>query len=629
MDHNDLFKEFPPVSTEAWEEKINKDLKGADYERKLIWKTDEGFRIKPYYRNEDLKAIDYLDNLPGDFPFNRSKQKKGNEWLIRQNVKVGDIKETNQKVLDLLMKGVDSIGFILKEDHKYTYEEIDLLFKNIFAENIESNFCCGNSSLNILEIILQLVKNYNRKLDKITGSVDYDPLGNFSLHGKFPVSDKVSFDQCTNLIHTASHLPNFRVLTMHGEYFRNSGGGIIEELAFSLSMAVEYLTQITERGLSINDIAPRIKFNFAVGPNYFMEIAKLRAARLLWANIVKAYGKSSDETAKMHIHTITSDWNKTVYDPHVNLLRTTTESMSSIIGGTDSLTVKPFDQTYVQANEFSERIARNQQLLLKEESYLDKVADPAAGSYFIENLTDSIVGEAWKLFLEVEENGGYLHAFRQGFVQSKIKATAEMRDMAIAQRKVNLLGTNQYPNFNEHIDAEMSEKVFMPKDLTVDDAEVETLKPYRGAQAFERLRYQTDQYALKNRRPKVFMLTFGNMTMRRARAQFACNFFACAGFEVIDNIGFGSVAEGVEAAHQVQADIVVLCSSDDEYLDIASEACPSLTNKAKIVVAGYPKGLIEELEVMGVEGFVHARSNVLEELKSYQRAVDVNRKNKL
>jgi len=623
MDQNDLFKEFPQVTAEQWEAKIKQDLRGADYDKKLIWNTEEGFWIKPYYRSEDLREIDYLDNLPGDFPYNRGNNKKANEWLIRQNIKVDDIEEANRKVLDILMKGVDSIGFILDEDRSYTYEDLDLLFKNIFAESIESNFVCGNVSQNILSIILQLVKKYNRKLDKIHGSVDFDPLGTYSLKGKFPVSEADSYKRCKKLIETASHLPHFKVLAIHGQYFRNAGGAIIEELAFSLAVATEYLTQLTERGLSINDIAPRIKFNFAVGSNYFMEIAKLRAARVSWANIVKAYGPKSNEIAQMYIDTVTSDWNKTVYDPYVNMLRTTTESMSSIIGGTDTLTVNPFDHVFKDANDFSERIARSQQLLLKEESYLDRVADPASGAYYIENLTDAIIEAAWKLFLEVEENGGYLQAFNKGFIQSRIKETAQKRDIAIAQRKVSLLGINQYPNFTEHLDYDLPEESLTSKDLTAEGADVETLKHYRGAQPFERLRYKTDKYAKVNKRPRVFMLTYGNFAMSRARSQFACNFFACAGFEVIDNIGFKTITEGTKAAVKSNADIVVCCSADNEYVSMAEEVVKSLEKETIIVVAGYPKDSIEELNSIGINNFIHVKSNVLEELEKYQNEVGI------
>jgi len=371
--HKKLFTEFPPVSTKEWDDVIQADLKGADYEKKLIWKTSEGFKVKPYYRSEDLNNIDFLDALPDEFPFIRGDRKDGNNWHIRQDIIVDDIKKANKKALDILMKGVTSLGFILDPKFEPTIDNIEQLCENIYADAVELNFICFHNSFKVVQHIEKLVKKYNRELDKINGSVDFDPIGQFVLKGKFPESADTSFDQAKNMIEMANHLPNFKVITVNGKYFQNAGATIVEELAFSLPQGVNYLTQLTERGLSINGIAPRMTFQFAVGSNYFMEIAKIRAARILWAQIVHAYGPCCDSKTKMYIHSTTSEWNKTVYDAHVNMLRTTTESMSSIIGGADSLTVNPFNTVYEKSSDFSERIARNQQLLLKEESYFDKV----------------------------------------------------------------------------------------------------------------------------------------------------------------------------------------------------------------------------------------------------------------
>ena len=324
----------------------------------------------------------------------------------------------------------------------------------------------------------------------------------------------------------------------------------------------------------------------------------------------------------MFIHGETSDWNKTVYDPYVNMLRTQTEAMSSVLGGLDSYTVKPFNSVYEDTTEFSERIARNQQLLLKEESHFGKIADPAAGSYYIESLTESISEEAWKLFLDVQEKGGYLAAFKAGFVQETIKATAQKRDMAVATRKENFLGTNQFPNFGEVAEKEMDAALFVAEDKTAEDAICETLKPYRGAQAFEAMRYKTDVYAKENGRPKVMMFPMGNLNMRKARAQFACNFFACAGFDVEDHNGFETVEEGVNFVTEKNAKIVVVCSSDDEYATIVPEVFEALKGKATVVVAGAP-ACAEELKAKGIENFINVKSNVLETLKAYQAKLGI------
>jgi len=620
---NKLFDEFPSVSTTEWEKVIEKDLKGADYNKKLVWKTGQGFSANPYYRDEDLKNNSGIDTLPGEFPFVRGNKARGNDWYIRQNIKVNKIEETNKKALDILMKGVNSLGFVLDEAKQYSHDDIDGLCRNIFAEIVELNFICGRQAENIASTFYELVMRYNRDFSKVHGSVNFDPLGRLIMKGNFYSSLDEDMNSCKRLIGSTQNLPHFNVITANGRNFHHAGSSIVQELGFTLAAGVEYLTQLSERGLSVDDIAPAMRFNFSVGPDYFMEMAKIRAARHLWAKIVKAYGPSNDQIGRMSVHTETASWNISVYDPYVNMLRTTTESMSGIIAGVESHVVKPFDAAYARPEDFSERIARNQQLLLKEEAYLDKVADPAAGSYFIENLTDGLMEQAWKLFLVIEEQGGYIEAVKAGLIQKRIQENADALNKSLATRKQSLLGTNQYPNYTEKIEKYIPAEVFRATDFTEDDAIVETLKPYRGAQGFEKLRKKTDDHARENKRPSVFMFTFGNLTMRIARAQFAGNFFAVAGFDLIDNLGFENIEKGAEAAISSKAEIVVICSSDNEYPEIAPKIYELLKDKAIIVLAGYPKDSIDELKKAGIQHFIYMRSNVLEDLREFQQKLGI------
>lgn len=613
-----LFKEFPPVSTPEWEAVIERDLKGADYEKRLVWKTAQGFPVKPYYRSEDLKGLSLTHTLPGDFPYVRGNKINNNDWYVRQNIKVGKIADANEKALDILMKGVNSLGFVLDDKKEYSFEDIDGLCKNIFAEIVELNFVCGTQAENLVDIYHELVSRYNRDFQKVHGSINFDPLGRIIMKGNFYSSLEEDMESCSRMLDKTLHLPNFTVITVNGRNFHHAGSSIVQELAYSLAVGAEYLTQLSEIGLSVDKIAPGMRFNFSVGSDYFMEIAKIRAARQLWAAIVKAYGPSHDEIGKMSVHTETASWNITVYDPYVNMLRTTTESMAAAIAGVDSHIVKPFDAAFAKASDFSERIARNQQLLLKEESYFDKVADPAAGSYYIENLTELMAEQAWKLFLEIEEKGGYLEAVKSGFIQQQIDENARSMDMDIAKRKINLLGTNQYPDVTEKIEKYIPADVFSASDFTEENASFETLKPYRGAQAFELVRKKTDNYSIKHKRPSVFMFTYGNLAMRIARAQFASYFYAVAGFDLIDNLGFKTIEEGIKAAKESGAEIVVICSSDEEYAEIVPEIYKQLHESMQVVVAGYPKAIMEDLKKQGLENFIHVRSNVLETLKDVQ-----------
>ncbi len=615
VNYTRLFDEFAPVSTEQWEEVIKKDLKGADYNKKLVWRTTEGFAVKPYYRQEDLKNLTFMDSVPGDFPFLRGTKTQDNNWRIRQDICAGDAKEANAKAKEVCAKGVDSVSFNINDETKIDHEFVSQLLADLELEKIEVNFDAGHNSKEIVEILVES----NSKLE---GSVNFNPLTRLTLNGSFCKSADHSFDRAKDIVLAAKELENFRSLSVNGDVFHNSGANVVQELAFSLSMGAEYMAQLTDRGLKSDTIASNMKFNFSIGANYFMEIAKLRAARLLWSKVVESFEVEDLANAAMLTHSTTSRWNKTVYDPYVNMLRTTTEAMSAIIGGTNSLTVDAFNKTFDKPTDFGNRIARNQQILLKEETYLDKIADPSAGSYYIENLTNSIIDETWKLFLELEDKGGYIKALEQGFIQQQIKESADKKNELLAQRREILLGTNQYPNFDEKISEPIDEKIFKAEEPLTDNKGFTPLRPYRGAQAFESLRYKTDKYAMQNDRPKAFMITMGSLAMRRARAQFASNFFACAGIEVIDNNGFKSVEEAVGAFRASKSQIAVICGADDDYATIAPEVFNAIKDEAITVVAGAP-ACADELKSIGIENFIHVKVNVLEELKRYQKELGI------
>jgi len=617
-----LFEEFPPVSGEEWKAKVVADLKGADFDRKLVWRTNEGFAVQPYYRQEDLASVAYLNTLPGEFPYVRGTKKNGNDWLVRQDIVVNDLEEANKKALEVLMKGVTSLGFVFEACKPWTIDDLKVLLNGICLESAEINFVTKCHNLNLAERFAEYVLAGKWDPKNIAASISYDPFGNYLRYGRFSKGYDAVVTLAQNLIAGTARLPKFRVLAVNGKYYGNAGASVVQELAFSLAQGAEYLSVLTDAGVAIEDVAKNIKFNLSIGPNYFMEIAKFRAARLLWAEIVKAYQPKCECGCKMVVHAETGSWNKTLYDAYVNMLRTQTETMSAALGGVNSMTVLPFNAVYEDATVFSERIARNQQLLLKEESHFDKVVDPAAGSYYIEELTALITDEAWKLFLQIQDKGGFIAAAKEGFLQNKIKEMAAKRDMNIATRRENLLGVNQFPNFTEKV-ALQNESALEKEDLTAADAEIETIKPYRGAQAFEKLRLATDKFAESKKRPLAFMMTMGSLGMRKARAQFACNFFAVAGYQVQDNNGFATVEEGVAAAHSAAADIIVLCSSDEEYAELAPAAFSLIGQDAIFVVAGAPE-CMEELKAKGIKNFIHVKSNLLEELKAYQSRLGID-----
>ena len=620
MGKEKLFNEFPPISTQQWEDLIRKDLKGADYEKKLIWKTNEGIKVKPYYRAEDTEKLPWKNLFPGDFPFIRGNKTANNYWEINQDIEDREISQSNKIALDALAKGATSIGFIIK-DKTLKKSDFDNLIKDISIDCINFNLYCNGNALGLIDFVLDHIKQHNLNSQIMNGSVLCDPLSILTKTGNWITNEESDFKEIKYLLDNAkANLPLYRVIGVNGGVFKDAGASVVHELAYTLSMASEYINRLTDMGLTIDELASRMQFNFDVSSNYFIEIAKIRAFRFLWSKLVEAYKPKNKNSAKAYIHSTTGKWNMTIYDPYVNVLRATTECMSAIIAGTDSLSVTPFDEPYKPSDNFSERIARNIQIVLKEEAYFDRVIDPAAGSYYIENLTDSLAEEAWKLFLKIENEEGYVSSLKKNIVQTEIETASNKRINDIATRRETLLGTNQYPNFNEIamncIETGIQENQAKPNSNSI----IKPIKILRGAEAFEELRLRTEK---SGKKPKVFMLTIGNLGMRLARSQFSSNFFALAGFEVIDNNGFVTTIEGVNAAMAAKADIIVLCSSDDEYATLAPEAYQMINNKAILVVAGSPI-CQAELETKGIKNFISTRSNILETLKFYQKQLKIN-----
>ena len=611
-----LFSEFAPVSTEEWMAKITADLKGVPFEKKLVWKTGEGFNVNPFYRAEDIEGLKTTESLPGEFPYVRGT-KKDNDWKVRQNIEVCCFKGANEKALDLLTKGVTSLGFIIKGD-EVNEENIATLLEGICPASVELNFnTCNCKAEKLIGILADYFKGKGVDAEKCYGSVNYDAFKKPLVKGK---ENSEWVEGAAAVLKAGQALPNYRVLAVNAFLFNNAGAYISQELGYALAWGNELMTKLTEAGFTADEVAKKIKFNLGISSNYFMEIAKFRAARWLWAEIVAAYKPACECACKMVAHAQTSEWNMTVYDAHVNLLRSQTEAMSAALAGVDSITVRPFDKIYQTPDDFSERIARNQQLLLKEECHLDKVVDPSAGSYYVEVLTNSLADVAWKLFLEVEEKGGFSVAVNAGEIQNAVNASNVARKKAVAIRREILLGSNQYPNFTEVAADKIQEKgSCCCGGGHCGEATIPALDFSRGASEFEALRMATEK---SGKTPKVFMLTIGNLAMRLARSQFSANFFGCAGYKIIDNLGFDTVEAGVEAAVKAGAEIVVLCSSDDEYAEFAPAAYKALAGRAEFVVAGAP-ACADDLKAQGIDQFVNVKSNVLETLKAFNAKLGI------
>jgi len=619
-----LFSEFPPVSTSEWEELIRTDLKGADYNRKLIWKTEEGFDVRPYYRQEDMTALDWLKDFSSGYSATGGNKKAGNNWIIRQDFPMTDIKEANSYALEAIAKGVDDVGFCVKEI--ITYKEMNRLLAGIDLAKTGIHFICSRSYPLTIELFIHEADVHNLKRDKIRGSLNFDPISYLLLNGDFYVSQNNNFDEAEYLLNTGKkRLPGVRVINVNGHYLREAGSTLVQELAYSLASGNEYLSGLTDKGFPVDSIAPKIQFTLGAGSTYFMEIAKLRAARLLWARIVEQYGPKYPKSMQMFIYSATAARNKTLYDPYVNILRTTTEGMAMALGNADSISILPFDFTYKEPDDFSLRMARNQQLIFREEALLNKTLDPGAGSYYIENLTDSIAYHAWKLFQFIEKKGGIIECIKQGYIQDEIEKSCLANEMAVFRRKTIRIGTNQYPNLPE----KMLDKIQI-KTKNEDSASKTKYKKLlvsRETAAFEKLRLATESYVRQGKKkPAVFLFSIGNPGSRKARAGFTLNFFGCAGFEILDQPGFETIEAGVKAVLDSHAEIVVICSSDEEYEHTAPGICHAIKSQHPeifVIVAGYPTPIVDSLIASGVDDFIHMRSNLFETLLKYQQKLGI------
>ncbi|HET7290311.1 MAG TPA: methylmalonyl-CoA mutase family protein [Thermodesulfobacteriota bacterium] len=659
-----LFEEFPEVTAAEWKAEIAKDLKGGDI-GKLDWKPYEGFTVSPFYTEDDLDTVGYLtEQYPGVFPYARGNETGGNDWKINEYITVGSVKEANRLALKSLAAGAQSLTFVCETGDGFisgvpveSARDMSALLKDIPIEEVPVHFKCGTGAGGILALYIIEAEKRGFDKKKLSGSIDADPLKSLALGGSFPGGERETFEELRSMIsYLENNMPYYRALEVSGYHFHDSGASAVQELAFTLASGVEYLDRLTSLDMSVDRITSHMSFSFSIGSGYFMEIAKLRAARLLWASIVEAYGARKESAEKMSIKTRTSSRNKTVFDPYVNMLRGTVEAMAAAIGGCESLNVLPLDAVYERPDEFTRRLARNTQLILKHESYLDRVTDPSGGSYYIEKLTDSLADSAWELFGKIEGMGGLADALKAGFVQEEIQKTRNERDRDIASGRAILLGTNQYPDLGEkgpkkkgdvipkkplragkekqsgtlsmkeYIDYLKGKKSYLgdilPDNPGAAGAGVEPLHPYRGGVPFEELRLA----ALKHRKetgvtPSVFPLPVGNPSMRNARAAFTANFFGCAGFKITDNTGFNTADEGVKAALKSKSKIVVICSSDKEYPELAPVICAGLKEKnpeIKVIIAGNPKEHADALKASGIDDFIHARSNMLQILRKYQ-----------
>jgi methylmalonyl-CoA mutase len=573
-----LLEEFPPVRTAEWQAAIARDLKGADPEKRLVWRTEEGLGVKPFYRAEDLAGLACVDTAPGSFPYRRGARATG-DWRIREEIDAADAVEASRMAHAAVAAGAEQIafsGFLVESTG-----ELEGLFRGL--DTVPVHFECADEQM--IQMLITRLSGTPRAAETSTGC---DALA--------------SVEFAAEVI--AGAPAGLAPFTIHADAFAEAGATAVEEIGFALAAGVDFLAALAERGVGVNHAAAALEFSFAVGSNYFFEIAKLRAFRMLWARAVESFGGAS-QPARIAARTLR--WNKTVYDPHVNILRTTTEAMAAVLGGADAVTVTTFDACFKAPDEASRRLARNTQLLLKHEAWLGRVADAGGGSYAIEAITDFLAREGWKVMQDIEGRGGFRKAQAEGMIAQTLKRGLAAREQAVASRRRVLVGTNQYANSAERALGRIDEQR-MHADL-------------RGARAYEELRLRTERHAAAaGKTPRVLLAEIGDVKMRAARSNFAANFFACAGFEM--QTRRFKKAEEIAAA---DTDLIVLCSADAEYAALAAALMPKLRalgRETPVIVAGNPESA-EKLRAAGIADFVHVRSHPLEFLTGWQERLGI------
>ena len=589
--HKSLFSEFNAVSKKEWLEKVEIDLKGADFEKKLVWKNLSNIKIDPFYTAEDKK--DYVKNTG-----------ENSQNLINyRNITVTAAKQGNEQAIKAVEEGINGLLFTLN-----TNVSAEQLLKGLDLSNIAVSFILNKDTVPFATDFAEFVEKSKIAVEKLKGYFDTGLISKFLTSGKYEMS---LFDQAAELVKLVGKYPNYKAVTISGSEYLDSGANQVQEVAYTLSSLVFVVEKLKERGVSEKDVLNNLNVKLAIGSEYFVEIGKFRAFTGLLKEVASKYG------VKAFAHTMiakTSVWSKSVTDPHTNLLRATTEAMSAILGNVDGVLIDAFDKEFSKPSDFSSRIAGNITTILREESYLGKVANPVDGSYYIEEVTAKIANRALELFKEIENKGGFFTSFENEDIQQQIAEIRQEKIKLISQRRLPMVGVNKYPNLMETVDASVLS--------AGSEVGTKVLSPRRASLEIEALRKRTEDLVNKTqKRPIVELTSFGNLTMRKARAAFAYDFIGVSGFDMHQEKAYASAQEAAEQSAKSDSHVVVICSSDQDYDDNGLafvKTFRALNNEKVLLLAGNPTNIIDELTKAGLDGCVHIKSDVIGTISKIQ-----------
>jgi methylmalonyl-CoA mutase len=664
---NNLFADFEPVSRAEWEEVIQRDLDGADYKEILYWDTREGFSSLPFYTREDLKNLTLPESLPGEYPYLRGT-KQSNNWNIAEDVTASGIEEANGLAKQALKAGADTLYFFMQASPNegmlggdlfglplQNQKDMRILLDGIDFGKTSFYFDGGITTPLLPGIFINELERQNIETADRPDLFHYDPFTWGARHGRWPNRQQ----RTASIIEDLCQLP-FQTLGIDGTFYHHCGSSIIQELGTALAIGSEYLATATEKGVPVAKAAASIHMRLPVGSLYFPEIARFRAVRMLWSKMVSAYDSEAGKNAKLYLLAETSPWNKTVTDPYNNVLRSTTEAMSAVIGGADSVRIAPLDDRFRLPTDFSRRIARNIHHILQHESRFHKVTNPAAGSFYIEQLTDTVAAKSWEFFQFLEKQGGFIKAVEGGFLQNAIKSSGKEKQNAVRKREQIFVGCNHFPDQNEKIpekpykyrpvqslhqtgNSKLTNTTLAAiKKIFADGAYIgdslntvfnvqkqlyPPLEPVYAAQEFEELRTRTQKLHSKSGKlPVAVILSAGDKKMRIARASFARNFLGVTGYDIQETSANGSIDSTFGQITSLRPDIIVLCSSDKEYAQLL-ESFGQLPGKMKkadpiLMLAGNPGSSEQYYRNAGIDYFIYSGIDMIEILNEIQEDLE-------
>lgn len=670
-----FFGEFEYPSYNDWKDEAIKALKGAPFDKKMFTNTYEEITLEPIYTEEVYnRLINQISNLPGYSPFVRAANHSGkilHSWDITQKMSYPLPVDFNQALHKDLNSGLNSILLEFKnlidrndeisekvtninslQDFEIALKDIDITKYPIYLKNTTSPIV----SYYLLE---SYCKKNNIAIKDINGLIFNDLIAILLQTGELQGNFYCSFDEIAKYFDRFKS-SNLKLITIDSKVLHNGGANIIDEIAYSLSSLVFTITELMKRNIDIDILAPKIAFSTSIGTNFFMEIAKLRALRILWSKIISEFG-GNENSQKLFIHAETSLRESTKYDPWVNMLRATTEAFSAILGGSDSITVNNFDVALGLPSDFSRRTARNTQNVLKYESHLNDTIDPVGGSWYIETLTNQIAEKVWIKFQNIELQGGILNVIDSKKIHDDIHNSFINRKKNLSIRKDTILGTNKYPNVNE----KKIDNLYIPdhmkiseyksginfnksaKDVdTVDriingeilsnilscnlDGKVtsEIIPLRRSSEIFENLREASESFTFKHGyRPKVNLVCWGLLKEYKPRADFATDFFQVGGFDTQQIGGFKDFDDMAKSLIDFDESIFVFCSTDEKYEEFIIRIASLLKKSkpfSKLILAGLPANKIEEYKEAGIDEFIHLKANIYNVLNELQNDLGIN-----